>query len=260
MLELDYGSATSAGAVRDLNEDAAVALANIFAVADGLGGHAAGEIASGFAVTHLGKLAGRDDLHSDEIQAAIAETNAAILASSARHGEQVGMGTTVAGLAVIRVGGTEHWLAFNIGDSRIYRYADQQLIQLSVDHSEVAELMALGRITPAQARSHPMRNVVTRSLGTDPAPTPDLWVFPPSSGDRFLLCSDGLTLELEDAEICAILAAQPRPQEAADRLVERAVGAGGRDNVTAIVIDLAVWGQTDVVDARTAPRVRPSGG
>jgi protein phosphatase len=116
-----------------------------------------------------------------------------------------------------------------------------------VDHSEVEEMVEAGTIDAAEARTHPLRNVVTRALGMDPAPEADVWVFPPASGERFLLCSDGLTSELTDPEIAAVLQAVPAAQDGADLLVRRAVEAGGHDNVTVIVVDhLAVISEEDV--------------
>ena len=154
------------------------------------------------------------------------------------------------------VAGLDHWVVFNVGDSRVYRLANDALAQVTVDHSEVTELVAAGEISAKSARTHPHRNVVTRSLGTDPAPNPDLWVFPPTAGERFLICSDGLTLELDDTVITDVLTTESDAQRAAETLVQRAVSAGGRDNVTAIVVDLESSISTDEVDEDTAPRMR----
>jgi PPM family protein phosphatase len=128
---------------------------------------------------------------------------------------------------------------FNVGDSRVYRFADGAVAQLTTDHTEVAELVAAGDLTEEEARGHPLGNVLTRALGIVPAPEPDIEVFAASGAERFLICSDGLTLELDDAAIAAVLAATPDPAEAAERLVAAAVAAGGRDNVTAVVVDRA---------------------
>jgi protein phosphatase len=158
---------------------------------------------------------------------------------------------------VVRAGGSSHWAVFNVGDSRVYHYVHGELHQVSVDHSEVQELISAGYITPQQAKTHPERNVVTRSLGTDPAPVPDIWVFPPIAGERFLICSDGLSRELEDTEIETILHREPVAQEAATALVTRAVEAGGRDNITVVVIDFAgslTDGLAHEIDEDTAPR------
>ena len=185
--------------------------------------------------------------------------NRRILASAARHPEQTGMGTTVAGLALVSVGGSRHWAVFNIGDSRVYRCLDGQLSQVTVDHSEVWELVERGLITPEQAHRHPGRNVVTRSLGRDPMGVVDTWVFPPYPGEVFVICSDGLSNELTREEMEAVLTAHPDAEEAAAELVRRGVAAGGRDNVTAIVV--AVQGQDadSDVDEDTTPRENVNG-
>ena len=166
------------------------------------------------------------------------------------------MGTTVAGLAMTRFAGSPHWAVFNVGDSRVYRFADNHLERMTVDHTEVAELVALGVISEAAAMDHPRRHVVTRALGTDPPPDADLRVFPPVPGERFLICSDGLPLELADASIAAVLAGEPDPQRVANSLVRQAVEAGGRDNVTVVVVDHRLVPQT-ATDAETVPRSRP---
>jgi protein phosphatase len=259
MLTVQSGSATDTGPVRETNEDSFLDTRQLFAVADGMGGHAAGDVASGVAVVHLDRLAMQSDLRPDDLVRALGSANDEILAAAAQHADRAGMGTTVAGLGVVRVGGSDHWIIFNVGDSRVYRFATDTLVRMTVDHSEVEELVAAGRLGRDEARSHPRRNVVTRALGTDPAPTPDLWVFPPTPGERFLICSDGLPQELDEAEIAEVLRTAPSPQQAAELLVDRAVAAGGHDNVTAVVVDLATSDADPTVDDRTAPRVRGQG-
>ena len=145
------------------------------------------------------------------------------------------MGTTLSGLAVLD---TDQWAVLNVGDSRVYRYADGRLAQLTVDHSAVQALVDAGLLDARAALRHPRRNVVTRSLGTQPPPVPDIALRDPVLGERFLICSDGLTNELSDAEIGSLLTGAEDPQQAADQLVEQAVLAGGRDNVTVIVVQL----------------------
>jgi protein phosphatase len=256
VLTLLSGSASDVGQVRETNEDSVLDTCGLFVVADGMGGHAAGDVASRLAVEHLDRLSARvDDLRPDDLVAALGSANDEILASAAEHEGRAGMGTTVAGLGVVRVGGSDHWIIFNVGDSRVYRFAADTLVLMTVDHSEVEELVAAGRLAPAEARSHPLRNVVTRALGTDPAPSPDLWVFPPTPGERFLICSDGLSLELDDGEIADVLRSEPSAQRTAEVLVRLAVAAGGRDNVTAVVVDLPMSQVVPPVDDRTAPRV-----
>jgi PPM family protein phosphatase len=259
MFDLEFGSATHVGCVRDLNEDAVLTKRAIFIVADGMGGHAAGEVAASVALAYFAALGDRDDLRPDDIAAAIGEANAAILGSTAQHRENTGMGTTVSGLYFGTVAGSPHWIVFNVGDSRVYRFADDTLTRVTVDHSEVAELVAAGRITPDQARNHPRRNVVTRSLGTNPAPTPDTWVLPAMPGDRFLICSDGLTVEVADDDIAAVLRRAGEPQQAADTLVRLAIQAGGHDNVSVVVVALRVDAPDGSADIATAPRANLTG-
>jgi protein phosphatase len=124
----------------------------------------------------------------------------------------------------------------------VYRFTGGTLVQVTVDHSAVEEMVAAGHIAREQARHHPRRNVVTRSLGSYPAPDADVWVLDPVVGDRFLICSDGLTGELDDPEIAQVLATEQDPQAAADRLVSQARQAGGADNITTIVVALASAG------------------
>jgi serine/threonine protein phosphatase PrpC len=259
MADLEFGSATHMGCVRDLNEDAVLATRTVFIVADGMGGHAAGEVAAALALAHLGTLDERDDLRPEDVVVAIGDANEAILSSMARHEENTGMGTTVSGLCLGTVAGSAHWFVFNVGDSRVYRFADGVLTRVTVDHSEVEELVAAGRITADEARSHPRRNVVTRSLGTTPAPTADMWVLPAMPGDCFLVCSDGLTVEVVDDDIAIALRQAAQPQQAADALVRLAIEAGGRDNVSAVVVRLRADTAHGSADVATAPRASLTG-
>jgi serine/threonine protein phosphatase PrpC len=260
MLALRYGAATDPGRVRRHNEDAVLASPYLFAVADGMGGHAAGEVAAGLAVDRLGVLAGRADLTPDDLRAAIEAAGDEIVAAA--RGGRRGMGTTVAGLAAVQLGGADHWVVFNVGDSRVYRLAGGRLGQLTVDHSEVEEMVEAGRLSRAEAREHPLRNMVTRSLGSEPRPVADLWVIPSVPGERFVVCSDGLPQELDDSDIEAVLLTVDDAQQAADLLVARAVGAGGRDNVTVVVVDLpladAAAGSPGA-DVATVPRTSLAG-
>lgn len=245
-------AATHVGRVRDHNEDAVHVGTTVFAVADGMGGHAAGEVASGIAVAAIAEIADLPDLTVARIVDTVTLANRRILASAARHPEQTGMGTTIAGLALVTVGNAPHWAVFNLGDSRVYRFLDGWLRQVSVDHSEVGELLDAGLLTPAEARVHPARNVVTRSLGRDPMCHVDTWVFPPYAGERFVMGTDGLSNELEPDEIAALLRANPDPARAAHALVAAAVAAGGRDNVAVVVVDY--HGTGAAADDDTTPR------
>lgn len=254
MLSISSGAASDVGRVRAVNEDSLFVSDALVAVADGMGGHAAGDVASRIAVACLERLVDQSELlRPDDLVMVIGDANDEIVHSAQVDATRAGMGTTLAGVAVVGVGGTAHWVVFNVGDSRVYRFDDSGLSQVTTDHSEVQELVAAGLLSPEEAASHPNRNVVTRSLGTDPGPQADLWVFPPSDGERFLVCSDGLPLELTVEEMTAVLRDEPDPQRAAEALVAAAVSAGGRDNVTAVIVDgVMVAAQTGV--EVTAPR------
>jgi PPM family protein phosphatase len=264
MFTLRYGAASAAGRIRAHNEDSLLCGPRIFAVADGVGGHAAGDVASVIATSLLGELATRADLRTDDVLDGIRRANNEILADAAGQPQHRGMATTITGLALVRVGGIEHWMVFNVGDSRVYHFVGDRLVQVSVDHSEVQELRDAGVLSGDQARTFTGRNVITRSLGTDPAPVADVWVLPTFTGERFLVCSDGLDIELTADEIATILRREAAPQQAADDLVESAVRAGGRDNVTVVILDVleqdAPAPDTTVIAESTAPRATLAGG
>lgn len=252
---IEMGAATHVGRVRRVNEDSYLAHQPLAVVADGMGGHARGDLASARAIEGFATLATAEHLKLEDIQHAIANANDSILAEAAASPEKHGMGSTLSGVAMVEYGGSPHWIVFNVGDSRVYRIAAGEAIQLTVDHSEVAELVARHEISPEEARTHPLRHVVTRSLGVDPFPPPDLWIFPPSpAGDVFLACSDGLTNELSDDQIAAIVTAARSPRDAAAQLVGAAVEAGGRDNVTAVLAVLPPDDVEDELSVSTTPR------
>ncbi len=225
---LRWGAATDIGRVRQNNEDSLVAEAPVFVVADGMGGRARGDEASRLAAAEFGRLAGGDGPTTDAVLGAVTRANDAILAAARSTESGAGMGTTLVGLVLVEESGDQRWCAVNIGDSRLYRWASGELEQLTVDHSEVQELVDAGILGEAQRAAHPRRNVVTRALGTVPAPVADCWLLHPVPGERFLLCSDGLTGHLDDTQIGAYLASDLSPDGAARRLVAAAVEAGGR--------------------------------
>jgi len=229
------GACTDVGAVRSHNEDRHFVGTFIWLVADGMGGHAAGEVASEIVVASLSQL---DYAHLEQgaIPDAVAATNAAVLAYGREHPQARGLGSTITGLARVDIGGAEHWAVFNVGDSRVYRDYRGVLSRATLDHSEVEELILQGVITPEEARRHSSRSVVTRSIGTEPAPQLDLWVLPQTPGERFIICSDGLTAELTDEVIQEILARHSDPEQAARGLVDAAWDAGGSDNITVLVV------------------------
>lgn len=242
MHQVDSGWRTDVGRLRHGNEDALVVGRHVWAVADGMGGHAAGEIASAIAARAMRRLDVAGEVRALEVRdvvVSVGDANARILDHAAHHWRSRGLGTTLTGVARVRDAGKERWCVFNVGDSRVYRLADGVLERLTVDHSEVEELIVAGVLTLEQARSYSRRNIITRCLGTRPPPEVDVRVLESDPGERLVLCSDGLNSELRDPEIEAVLVRSPDAQEAADALVEAALSAGGRDNVTVVVLDVA---------------------
>ena len=239
-MKLAWGASSHVGMVRQQNEDAFVAESNVFAVADGMGGHNAGEVASALAVEGLRRAAAAGFSAAEGLIAAINTTNATIHEASGGLSEQRGMGTTLTALVPLPAtdGEPQRVVVANVGDSRIYLWRGNELKQVSADHSYVQELLSEGLITAAEARIHPRRNIVTRALGIEGDVNADSWVLPMVVGDRYVLCSDGLVDEVDDAEIAAILRASTNPQVAADHLVQVANNHGGRDNTTVVVVDI----------------------
>jgi protein phosphatase len=241
MMLLKHGVATDTGNVRPQNEDAYVASDQLFAVADGMGGHNAGEVASALATTLLLERAAGQTLTPEWFVEAITSINRTIHESAAESTERRGMGTTICALALVNPQGEatepQQVALANVGDSRIYLARAGTFRQLSVDHSYVQELVTEGLITEEEARVHPRRNIVTRALGIDDRVAVDSWLIPLFSGDRFILCSDGLVDEVPTADIAALAAQQREPQMIADALVALAKRNGGRDNITVVVVD-----------------------
>ena len=233
MIRFSHGVDTSVGRVRRVNEDSYLAVAPIYAVADGMGGHGSGDVASRLAVEVLARSVMLRPLFTEAVLHALDEANRVIV----EHEGPDRMGTTVTGLAGLETMGGDRLMVFNVGDSRVYRLAADRIEQMTVDHSEVQELVLAGVLTPEQARTHPRRNVVTRALGGGPDLVADHWLVPATGGARFLICSDGLFGELPDEAIAPLLAIAD-PQQAATTLVAAANDAGGHDNITALVVDI----------------------
>ena len=227
-----FGGASDVGALRRHNQDAWSASpgSGLWLVADGMGGAAAGDVASRLAIEEVGRLVANGTPLPD----AVAAAHDAIAAAPAAGRGSAGMGTT---LVALRLAGGRYELAW-VGDSRIYRLRSGQLVQLTRDHSLVQDMVDDGQITAAEARSHPQRNIITRALGalSSPAPRVDRREGSVQAGDVFLLCTDGLNGELDDDRIQSILVDSKDPQDAARKLVAAAVAAGGQDNVTAVVV------------------------
>ena len=239
---LVIGAATHVGRVRTGNEDAFIAEPLVVGVADGMGGHQAGEVASALAVQMLRDRLGQGASNVEAAIAAVVDANTAIFNGARDNTEQRGMGTTLTALIVLADGqsgdSTRRFVLLNVGDSRTYLLRGGRLRRVTVDHSYVQELLSTGNISEIEARSHPRRNIVTRALGIESAVRVDTWVLPFVKGDRFVLCSDGLVDEVDDDEIAGVMAAHRDPQRAAQALVDAANEHGGRDNTTVVVVDV----------------------
>ena len=226
---------TETGHVRQHNEDSLIASSPIFAVADGMGGHTRGDLASQAMVHQLShSIRPGQPTTPEAVFTAITAANSFIKSWA----EQSGIaGTTVAGLALVTLSSQAdcHWMAFNIGDSRVYLWDNNLLRQVTVDHSAVQELIDAGSITPFEALSHPERNVVTRAVGVETDADPDVWLLPASEHQVFLICSDGLTREVSPEQIADVL--RTGAPDVADRLMQLALDAGAHDNVTVLVVD-----------------------
>jgi len=236
-MKLKWGASTDVGMVRQQNEDSFLAEETLFVVADGMGGHNAGEVASALAVTTLkaGARLGIDT--TEDFRELVQQANSAIYTASLDDSTQSGMGTTVTALSIVE-GEEPRVLVANVGDSRAYLWRSGALSRLSVDHSYVQELVNEGIITPEAARVHPRRNIVTRALGIDRSVMVDVFTHFVRTGDRIVLCSDGLVDEVADVEIARVLGQHTDPQETAEALVMVANTNGGRDNTTVIVVDV----------------------
>ena len=224
---------TDTGLIRKQNEDAAWydEKRAIYAVADGMGGHLAGEVASQLAIDAVKDMVANHRTPGIRaLKEMVHAAHEAIYAHAQAHSECAGMGTT---LTVLWRGGNYAYIA-HVGDSRIYRLRDGQLERITQDHSLVEELVRAGLITSEQARTHPRRNVITRALGTEGENEPDLLVSDIQKGDLFLLCSDGLNSMIDDEAIVRTLK-ECSMERAADSLIEQALAAGGRDNVTVLL-------------------------
>jgi serine/threonine protein phosphatase PrpC len=253
-MRLRAGAATDVGLARANNQDQMLVATPIFAVADGMGGHAAGEVASLAAVDALRSAFEGGESSPEAVVEAAQAANRAVWNRAQAHAELRGMGTTLTAVALVASAGVEVMAVINIGDSRTYRFRDGALEQVTVDHSYVAELVAGGQINEEEAEVHPQRHVLTRALGVAPEVDVDLVVLDPRPGDRFLLCSDGLSREVTDSQVASVLRRLADPDEAARELVTQAKLHGGNDNITVVVVDMVDDGapEATVEDGPTA--------
>lgn len=234
-LYLDYGYGSHVGLRRELNEDSSVVTDTLFAVADGMGGHEAGEVASSLAVQTLaeGWDTAQGRISRQELQQFIHDADQRI-----RQATDSKAGTTLTGAALVEAENELQWLIFNIGDSRTYMFHERALVRLTRDHSQVQEMFESGIITAEEIHNHPNRNVITRALGAGDVYAADFSSSSVRAGQRVLICSDGLTGELTDAQIAEILGQGASAQETVDTLIQQSLRKGGRDNVTVVVVDV----------------------
>ncbi len=232
-VELTWGAATAVGQRED-NQDRYLASPPVFAVADGMGGHAGGAAAAKAVVEALRALTGVETTTVEQIRLALQRADGEIRAF--RGPDKAGAGTTVAGVALVDEGDGPQWAVFHVGDSRVYRLHEGQLELCTRDHSVVQELIDAGYISDESAGTHPQRHIITRALGVGPRPEADVVLLPVVPGDRFLSCSDGLTGELSDARIAELLSADADPSALAEELVAAADVHGARDNATVTIL------------------------
>ena len=232
-----HGAATHTGQLRRVNQDAFGVGDGVFVVADGLGGHNAGEVASALAVEAV--LAGTADgvEGPEQFGNAIGAANRAVFDASQQDTGLHGMGTTVTAIVALPGPGGRVAVA-NVGDSRTSLYRAGDFIRVTKDHSRVQEMIDAGEISPDDEWGHPYGNVLTRAVGLEPHVEVDVYVITAEPRDRFLLCSDGLIDEVREEDIAEALWRHRDPQECADRLVDMANEAGGHDNITVIVVDV----------------------
>lgn len=238
MTTLRWGSATDVGTVRANNEDLLLVAPPLFAVADGVGGHRGGEVASQTAIDAL-----RDSFEGKtraaDLVEAVRAANRAVWDGASANRDLRGMGTTLTAIAVVEAeDGSEQFAVVNVGDSRSYLLRDGELERLTDDHNVPGEMLKRGEITEAEAATHPQKNLITRMMGNDAEVEVDLWELVPYAGDRLLLASDGLAGEVDDAEIASVLRRQPDAEAVAHELIELAKRSGSTDNITVVVVDV----------------------
>jgi serine/threonine protein phosphatase PrpC len=248
---LRSGSATDVGRVRKVNQDLPLETSNLFAVADGMGGHVGGEVAARVAVDTLLQVFSREPTKAG-LEAAFSKANQAVWQESQDHSELRGMGTTLTAAALVGGDDGHDRLALaNVGDSRAYLFSGGRIVQVTADHSLAEERMRQGEMTEEEAAVHPQRHILTRALGISSDVDTDMWELELRAGDRLLLCSDGLSNELSNEQLADVLSTVPDPSDAAHQLVEVANEHGGSDNITVVVVDVLVGEETAAVSVIT---------
>ena len=249
MIRATSGVTTHVGQVRDGNEDNFVSIDGLYFVADGMGGHSAGEVASEIAVRILQEVYTDPKVRVSSpglLADAISTANTAIFMEAMHDSSKTGMGTTLTGLAVTN-GPDNQIVVANVGDSRTYLWRHGELRQITKDHSHVQTLVDRGAISRAEARVHFQRNIVLRAMGIESWVDIDTFPMTVEDGDRYIMCSDGLVDEADDDEIETEIRLSVSVQDLADRLVDLANRNGGRDNITVVVVDFAVVENEEVV-------------
>ena len=236
MFGLRMAAGTHVGVTRQVNQDSYATAPGLAVVADGMGGHRGGEVASAIAAKEM--ISRFDAPELDALVTGVGHANRRILDEAAADPKLHGMGTTVVALGLIDVADGVALGAINVGDSRMYRLTGNVLEQLTEDHSLVEALVREGRITAAEAKVHPQRNIVTRALGVIEHVEVDSFHFVPKIGDRYLLCSDGLFNEVDANTIATILATEADPEVATQKLIAAANEGGGHDNITTVIADV----------------------
>ena len=237
-IELTWSGITHTGKRREVNQDALLTRYPLFVVADGMGGHIGGEIASASTVQRLEGIAESGSVTPKSIEKALSKA----VKDIAGHPETTddGTGTTLTGVYLETEGLVPHWVTLNIGDSRVYLLRDNAIAQITTDHSVVQELISSGRLSPEEAENHPYGNVITRAVGPSESVSPDYVRLDVVDADRFVICSDGLTKELTDYGIQHFLDEHSDPAAAATAMMDAALENGGRDNITVVVLDVSV--------------------
>jgi len=256
VLELSWAAVTDTGRRREVNQDAFFADYPLFVVADGMGGHVGGEIASASTIERLTAVADAGQVNPKTIEKALARA----VKDIASHPEATddGTGTTVTGVFLDTSGEAAHWVTLNIGDSRVYLVRDGAIVQITTDHSVVQELVAAGRLSPEEAENHPYGNVITRAVGPSDGVKPDYVRLDVADGDRFVICSDGLTKELTDYGIRHFLDENADPAAAVTAMLDAALENGGRDNITVVVLDVTDPSARRTDDAVSAENDAPA--
>ena len=249
-LLLSWAGVTDLGRRRETNQDAFLAEYPLFIVADGMGGHAGGEIASRSTVARLEAIVEAGSVDREAIENALQLA----VGDIADHPETTdeGTGTTLTGVYLDVAGDEPQWVSLNIGDSRVYLLRDDRLLQVTTDHSVVQELIAAGKLSPEEAEGHPYSNVITRAVGASELTAPDYLTIDVRPGDRFVICSDGLTKELTDYGIQHFLRENADPGDAVDAMLAAALENGGRDNVTLVIVQVSATDESSSTTGDTS--------